>query len=787
MYSSSLTGLNIQYSRSTCEDDEDWISSLDSNVRCSKLSPTDERCHHIDRNGNTGYSSCPKSCGNCFEDSLSSESNTQNNALPMPLYSDETAEINDYDPYMSQNSGDIGDLQDLVYRFTYEINDKIDELSSRIDNTGDEVEIIRTADPSMGICRRVVCENKSSDNLDGSDGQSIDNSCTDINPTCEMSSFSMCQLGERSSCCKYKVDSGGEYPIEPSYSDMDRVDCEKNEDYVWDLITEQDVSEDKLVYSNFIKDLRNIANSVNGDGGSSNGAGRSSNGEGGSSSDRSNQDPFSTGIILYGGSDDTSPILTIENTNQADTSGIKTIENIKYYKLTQDIHSFSIPPGGIKPSNDKKISFCYFTDIEDSSDVKNIQWSKYEFLRNSSGNLKGYPRNGGKKNILVLKISDNYNSSMNEIFEDKTAKYHVFISTLNSKPDNYKLYYKIDNKYNEYKNDSSLSNLYIGFSRNYYNNISLSSSLSYTFTEDTETKLDKNYNNIFSQATNIQAIQPFFFKIFDKDDITTDLDLDIMKFEVKMGSDSILTKDGNTNCKNVDNKLDKWWSIFVFILIVCIAISSGVLYLSYTNNANSSLLMTLFPIILGIIIIITSFISIETYLIWNTIMYFIIVLCISITKFNESPELKNIKTPLIATLSFTLILLTLGDSDVFKNKYKDTSDTNCEVNGYDVSKGLKVGIIIIALAVPILKYILIDKADENDGPPRAASISTWISIILYILFVGGSVFQYVYVMNKTKDMNKTNGIYLGYDNKDDYSLFGNNTIMSIVRDILLII
>lgn len=773
MYSSSsLTGLNIQYSRSTCEDDEDWISSLDSNVRCSKLSPTDERCHHIDRNGNTGYSSCPKSCGNCFEDSLSSESNTQNDTLPMPLYSDETAEINDYDPYMSQNSGNMGDLQDLVYRFTYEINDKIDELSSRIDNTGDEVEIIRNEEPSMGICRRVVCEN-----IDDSD-----NSCVDINPTCEMSSFSLCQTGERIPCCKHKVDSGSDpIPIEPSYSDMDQEECEQNEDYVWDLNTKQSVSDDKQIYSDFIKDLRNIANSVNGEGGTP-------NGEGGSSSDRSNQDPFSTGIILYG-LNDTESILTIENTNLADTSSIKTIENIKYYKINQDIHSFTIPREGIKPSNDKKVSFCYFTDIDVSSDIKNKVWSKYEFLRNSSGNLKGYPRNGGEKNILVLKISDNYNSSMNEIFEDKTAKYHVFISTLtlNSKPDNYKLYYKIDNKYNEYTDDSSLSNLYIGFSRNYYNNILLSSSLSYTFTEDTETKLDKNYNNIFSQATDIQAIQPFFFKIFDKDDITTDLDLDIMNFEVKMGTDSILTKDGNSNCKSIDNNLDKWWSIFVFILIVCIAISSGVLYLNYTNNANSSLLMTLFPIILGIIIIITSFISIETYLIWDTILYFIIVLCISITKFNDSPELKKIKTPLIATLSFSLILLTLGNSDVFKNKLKDPSNTDCEVKGYDLYYWSRGGIIFIALVVPIFKYFFIDKADETNGPPRAASISTWISIILYILFLGGSVFQYVYVMNKTKDMNKTNGIYLGYDNKDDYSLFGNNTIMSIVRDILLII
>lgn len=206
MYSSSLTGLNIQYSRRSCQDDPEWVSSLDSSVRCSNLSPTDEKCHHIDTNGDTGYSSCPKACGNCFEDSLNTESESQYNTQPSALYSDETAEINDYDPYMSQNSDNMGDLQDLVYRFTYEINDKIDELSDRINNTGDDVEIIRSGEPSTGICRRIVCENISSDNLDGSDGQSIDNSCTDINPTCENSLFSSCKLpgSEREDCCNFK-------------------------------------------------------------------------------------------------------------------------------------------------------------------------------------------------------------------------------------------------------------------------------------------------------------------------------------------------------------------------------------------------------------------------------------------------------------------------------------------------------------------------------------------------------------------------------------------------------
>ena len=67
MYSSPLTGLNIQYDRRSCEDDDNWVSTLDNSVRCSNLSPTDEKCHHYDVNGNSGYDSCPKACGNCFK------------------------------------------------------------------------------------------------------------------------------------------------------------------------------------------------------------------------------------------------------------------------------------------------------------------------------------------------------------------------------------------------------------------------------------------------------------------------------------------------------------------------------------------------------------------------------------------------------------------------------------------------------------------------------------------------------------------------------------------------
>ena len=86
-----------------------------------------------------------------------------------------------------------------------------------------------------------------------------------------------------------------------------------------------------------------------------------------------------------------------------------------------------------------------------------------------------------------------------QLFEDKTARYHIFISTSETGTGNYTLYYKNDNKYNVLPNPPDglrLDNLYMKFNRNYINDISESFSLTYTFTENTETKLDTTYNNI---------------------------------------------------------------------------------------------------------------------------------------------------------------------------------------------------------------------------------------------------------------------------------------------------
>ena len=79
----------------------------------------------------------------------------------MGLYSGENAETNEFEEMGSQLT-ERGDLEDLFYQFTYEVNNKLDELSERINRTED-VEAERDEEEAErmtgSVCAKQVCEN----------------------------------------------------------------------------------------------------------------------------------------------------------------------------------------------------------------------------------------------------------------------------------------------------------------------------------------------------------------------------------------------------------------------------------------------------------------------------------------------------------------------------------------------------------------------------------------------------------------------------------------------------
>tara|TARA_Y100000389_G_scaffold45016_1_gene39767 strand:+ start:19705 stop:22254 length:2550 start_codon:yes stop_codon:yes gene_type:complete len=265
MYSSPLTGLSIQYNRRTCEDSSDWKSVLDSSVSCNSLSPTDEKCHHIDVNGETGFQSCPKACGNCFEDSPDTSDDRMNirvNQQPMGLYSGENAETNEFEEMGSQLRN-RGDLEDLFYQFTYEVNNKLNELSERISMTedvDDAIEVRREGEAARGrvgsVCAKKVCGNTNIPQETNLRAQ-WQNACKNVE--CDQKLFSTCleerwggaeeESSDDRNCCELIVDVN-QNNISPALAPEPTLggeDC-SGPYTIFENTTEEIINEDKMIY-----------------------------------------------------------------------------------------------------------------------------------------------------------------------------------------------------------------------------------------------------------------------------------------------------------------------------------------------------------------------------------------------------------------------------------------------------------------------------------------------------------------------------------------------------------
>jgi hypothetical protein len=154
----TLRGIDINYNETkNCEDDPEW--SYESNegiIKCSDLSPTDSRCNFFNDFGETGFEKCPVSCGNCFnlDTGLGNVTNTGYSGTPSRLYDNESGEVNDFTEY--QGSGNAIDVQDLFYRYTYAINEKMDELTKRISDI--EIGGMLSADDPDNLLNNVTCD-----------------------------------------------------------------------------------------------------------------------------------------------------------------------------------------------------------------------------------------------------------------------------------------------------------------------------------------------------------------------------------------------------------------------------------------------------------------------------------------------------------------------------------------------------------------------------------------------------------------------------------------------------
>jgi len=789
MYSSPLTGLNIQYDNRTCEDDDNWVSTLDNSVRCSSLSPTDERCHHYDVNGDSGYDSCPKACGNCFEEAprSSEDSDDSMGSQPMGLYTGESGETNEFDP-LGSNSRGRGDLEDLIYKFTYDINDKINELSEKIDdykdNTDSRIEV--NEESNRGVCYKQVCRNKESTDT------TRPTTCTG-NEMCRDYRYSECELD---SCCKIPDD------VSPDYYMADENEmsegCDK-EDYKYYDISRDVADDDIQLFQERL--ISGVSQS-----GSPDTSGGGNTGE-----------DF---IVTIKGGDDNG--LTLGNYTKKG--------NITYIPLSSStenkIKDFTINTGQ-HFLYEKNVSYAMFNIIDDNTTgFKSGNWTKYNF------NQPNRTEEIGTHDYLVIKLTsydkqnngmclnDDFNTDVKNcnIFDDKDAKYYVYLfsgsyTDVDSETNiNYGSFYfavKDPNddsqislskipmvgdpsiNYNDNGNRKTTSE-YIGqnilglyFQYNteniFYTDSSgenppsirskpLNATIEYPLEDgDSEMKqITIDVNDIFSQ-NQIESPSPFLYKIhnFDKDE--HNINLAEVNIKIENTPNVFFMKDYNGECESSWVK-GTWWSS-----IILIGLMMFIVYASYSSfskyKSNDGIVLALLTLITFSIIIIIPLFGKKWRAYLKSLIYLIIYLLSFVIYSNlgkQNMEIYSIFSMNILQLLFIVYLINITTYTDYLNKFINPEENDCD----------------LSIAYPILYFVLIFSVVLIQGiymlfnkyPYPRKGIFLVIAMIVHYLSSN---------IDSSDDNKMVKHIYewFGYDTDSS----GWSALLKLIRDILIIL
>jgi hypothetical protein len=764
MYSSPLTGLNIQYDRRSCEDDDNWVSTLDNSVRCSNLSPTDEKCHHYDVNGNSGYDSCPKACGNCFEDapSASEDSGESMESQPMGLYSGETGETNEFDPLGSSSRG-RGDLEDLVYRFTYEINDKINDLSEKIDGVKDDTlsTITENEEIDRGVCYKTVCENK-----DSSDSPAPPSNCDDI--ACEKQMYSLC---ETNSCCKLIQDATPEFVMADESQDNDNHKCQNApSDYTYLPFSRNIIDVDIETYQRDVMRAPPPSDS--------------------------NQMDFSIEI------------------NEQTLSPISNIKRggITYIGLQSDtINNFKIPLNDFF-----YMKHVYWALFNDTIDIKN-SWTPYSFKDietpiSSTGDSKYLVVKILPHSIVKSEICSNEDSNIDEkycdIFKDKNAKYYIYsksrsfnLSESQEKSFNYGTFF-YTNEGGEFKNlpltnpedpaatPYKVSNDFIGekvtglyfhynIDKLIYNEtdhpLSIQSrklhiEIKYPLEGDDMETRPIDEPDIFALNNNLQSPVPFLYKIHDFD--KEEYNINLADIEIKIdGGTRIFYKKSNEKCDDKTINIT-WWVSVIFIILAIFYIYVMYFVLSDTKfKSHETQIITWLTMLLPAIFI-TRFLR-KKWRAFSKMLIYIFIYFLSWIIYSEGINDEHfshfgINTFMILFLVYLINITTYTD---YLNKFINPEKSDC-----DSSKAYPISYVAIILILPFLqeKFMIFN----NHYYVR--------KIIFLIASVFYHIIKYINEQTDTDDshyMEKNIYEWFGYNNNSS----GMGALFKLFRDIIILI
>ena len=819
MYSSPLTGLTIQYDRRKCEDDDNWVSTLDNSVNCSSLSPTDERCHHYNVNGDTGYESCPKACGNCFEDEPreSEDSDENMESQPMGLYSDENGETNEFDPLGSSSRG-RGDLEDLVYKFTYEINDKINELSEKIDGVKDDTEsqIAENESQNYGVCYKKVCRLKTEPpNTDTCNADGAADRCSRF-------MYSECQTGPND-CCEYIVPQNDDpsitqapSPDPPTYKRAEPPEvpgvmgddqCSNyGDEYIHLPYSPDVVDEDIKTYQTILR--RGIEN------------------------------PETLQSNPVANQDFTVNIRNSSNTNIDIINSVK-YENFTYISLSSSvtdsqgkINKFKITMNEFL--NEKNISWIFFNKLStDTSDIGQNIWSPY-----SPSHIQGetyVPSSSSTEyDYLVLKIStaeNNPDICLNDdlkqdvtkcnIFKDKSSQYYIYSSfpsytpqsdftpygnfyygvlKKNEDSSNYTInYYPIqikDDYEDSYPSSENIdpSNLDTTFrtsKNNFYDNYhgkivglyfqynteriiyqddngnlkvkdhNLVATIEYPLEDnDMETVTIEKILSI----NNLEAPRPFLYKIHDFDD---DHNFNISKIKVKIANKPFFLKDYNSQCENSD-----WYWYVSIIALFSLGLWCAMFWSNIDNVGsyeNPIGLITILGIFSGIIIILGGK---STRAITKLILYFLLIIAnVYICIQKSDKESAGLRFFLIGMLFLILMIHIVSKTD-FDNRFRDENEKDCKRNSLII-------LTLVVIVTMIFMALLISGSEIYDNIGNLSSIK----LVILLIFIGLHISKYY-----DKPLEDKITLWFGYNSNDpDMIPYLSSPYFTWFRDIFLLL
>ena len=792
MYSSPLTGLNIQYDRRTCEDDGNWVSTLDNSVRCSTLSPTDEKCHHYDVNGNSGYDSCPKACGNCFEEgpSASEDSGDSMESQPMGLYSGETGETNEFDPLGSSSRG-RGDLEDLVYKFTYEINDKINDLSEKIDdykdNTDSRIEI--NEESNRGVCyKTTVCRN-----IGTEQGDPVPPGICTGQEACSEYRYSECEIANP--CCILSGETPDYYM--PSEEEKTENGC-NTENYTYQDVS-RDVADDDIQL--FQQRLISGA-SLSGD----------PNQPGNPNEQNSNND-FNITITGEG------------NTNITVGKDIKK-GNITYTPLsssdTNKIIDFRID-GTQEFLSEKSVSFAKFNKLETESLLNSDDeiWTPYHFRdTTTTADDKTY-------DYLVIKLTSSYvqntdmcsnddsenNNNNCDMFSDKDASYYVYLfsqsqidEALTGEIDYGKFYYAVkdstDSKkinfteiemnppdlknlrktkekypenviglYFQYNADYMIFQETDGITDPYIKSRSLHIDIEYPL-EDGDSDLEKfsmSIGDIFSQNS-LTSPKPLIYKIqdFDKDD----QNINLSKIDIKIENSHFFVKDNNPNCDSNTITIT-WWISVAFIGLLMLGVYGSYTTLKDYKSTDNIVIAMLTLITLSLIFVIRVFG--KQWRAYLKSLIYIIAFVVSIAVYSNvegNIKIISITGMNILQLLYLVYLVNIITYTDYLNKFINPEKSDCDLSIlYPI---LYIVIITLITLMITLNEALFNYFNNNWGARKI------IFMIIAII-----VHYYASDIDESDNDKMVKHIYewFGYDNNSS----GWGSLLRLIRDILILI